>query len=163
MPALKSELTLGDATTSGLIFDSLTIRGIQLQSEYRMLPDGLRNYTPVINGIAETNARVRITQRGQTVYETMVPAGPFTINDVGAMGYGGDLEMTITEADGRVRTQIIPFSAPPMLLHKGVSNFGITAGKLKDDTLRERPKVIQGIYQYGLGSMYTLYAGGAIF
>lgn len=162
IPALKSQLTLGDSTTSGYLFDSLSIRGIQLQSDDRMLPDGLRYYTPLLRGIAETNARVRVTQRGQTIYETTVPAGPFELSDIGAMGYGGDLLMTIMEADGRIRTQSIPYSAPPMLLREGISRFGVTVGKLRDDSLRERPGVAQGFYQYGLGNMYTLYGGGQL-
>lgn len=157
---LQSHLTIGDSNTRGDVFDSYNIRGILLQSDERMLPEGLRNYVPVLRGVAETNAKVTITQRGQTVYETVVPPGPFEINDIGAMGYGGDLQMTITEADGRVRSQSIPFSAPPMLLHQGVSLFSVNAGELREDRLRESPKVMQAVYQYGLGNMYTLYGGG---
>lgn len=157
---LQSHLTIGDSNTRGDVFDSFNMRGIQLQSDERMLPEGLRNYVPVLKGVAETNAKVTVTQRGQTVYETVVPPGPFEINDVGAMGYGGDLQMTITEADGRVRSQSIPFSAPPMLLHQGVSLFSLSAGELREDGLRESPKVMQGVYQYGVGNMYTLYGGG---
>lgn len=156
---LQSHLTIGDSNTRGEVFDSYNIRGVLLQSDERMLPEGLRNYVPVLRGIAETNARVTITQRGQTVYETVVPPGPFEISDVGAMGYGGDLQMTILEADGRVRSQSIPFSAPPMLLHQGVSLFSLSAGELREDKLRKKPKIMQGVYQYGIGNMYTLYGG----
>lgn len=156
---LRGQLTLGDSTTNGDLFDSMTVRGMQLQSDDRMLPEGLRNYTPVVRGIAETNAIVRVTQRGQTVYETTVPAGPFELSDIGAMGYGGDLQVTVIESDGRQRTQVVPFSAPPMLLHAGVSRYGFTVGKLKDDTVRDEPELAQAFYQYGLGSMYTLYGG----
>jgi len=159
VPVLKSQLTLGDSTTIGNLFDSLTVRGIQLQSDDRMLPEGLRYYTPLVRGIAETNARVQVTQRGRILYETTVPPGPFELSDIGGMGYGGDLQVTINEADGRQRTQIVPFSAPPMLLHSGVSRFGVTVGKLQDDALREEPSLAQAFYQYGLGNMYTLYGG----
>lgn len=159
---LRSQLTLGDSTTSGDLFDSLTVRGIQLQSDDRMLPEGLRTYMPVIRGIAETNAIVRISQRGQTIYETTVPSGPFEVSDIGAMGYGGDLQVTIIESDGRERTQVVPYSAPPMLLHAGVSRYGVTVGKLKDDMLRNEPSLAQMFYQYGLGSFYTLYGGGQL-
>lgn len=160
VPVLRSQLTLGDSSTSGDLFDSMTVRGIQLQSDDRMLPDGLRYYTPLVRGIAETNAKVQVTQRGQTLYETTVPPGPFELSDIGAMGYGGDLQVTVTEADGRQRTQVVPFSAPPMLLHDGVYRFGMAVGKLQDDALSEKPGVAQGFYQYGLGNMYTLYGGG---
>lgn len=162
VPALQSQLTLGDSTTSGDLFDSLTVRGIQLQSDDRMLPDGLRSYSPLIRGTAETNARVQVTQRGQLLYETTVPAGPFELRDVGAMGYGGDLQVTVIEADGRRLTQVVPFSAPPMLLHQGVSRFGVAVGKVQDNVLAEEPGLAQIFYQYGLGNLYTLYGGSQI-
>ncbi|WP_312240102.1 fimbria/pilus outer membrane usher protein [Pantoea sp.] len=157
--ALKSRLTLGDSNTRGNIFDSVSLRGIQLHSEDKMLPDGYRNFVPVLRGIAETNAKVRIVQRDKVIYETIVPPGEFEIDDIGAMGYGGDLKMIVTEADGRERIQNIPFSAPPMLLHKGISQFGIAAGELRDNRIRKKPKVVQGVYQYGLSNIITPYAG----
>ncbi|WP_158780621.1 fimbria/pilus outer membrane usher protein [Pantoea sp. BAV 3049] len=156
---LKSQLTLGDSNTRGDVFDSFTLRGVQLQSDDRMLPEGIRNYVPVLRGNAETNAKITVTQRGQVIYETTVPPGPFELTDIGAMGYGGDLLLTVTEADGRQRSQNVPFSAPPMLLHEGVSQFGLSVGQLRDDVLRSYPEVLQGVYQYGLTSMYTLYGG----
>lgn len=156
---LKSQLILGDVNTSGQLFDSFNLRGAQLKSDDRMLPEGLRNYTPIVRGIAETNAKVTITQHGMTVYQVVVPPGPFELTDIGAMGYGGDLQMNITEADGTVRTSNIPFSAPPMLLHKDVVSFETALGEMNDDTLKEKPKLAQGILRYGLGNNYTIYGG----
>lgn len=156
---MRSRLTVGDTVTAGELFDSYGLRGAQLKSDDRMLPEGLRNYSPIIQGIAETNAKITITQHGQKVYETVVPAGPFQLDDIGAMGYGGDLEMTITEADGRQRVQTIPFSAPPMLLHKGISYFMASLGELHDATIKARSKILQGAYYYGIGNNYTVYAG----
>ncbi|MGU3524345.1 fimbria/pilus outer membrane usher protein [Enterobacteriaceae bacterium C23F] len=160
--ALKSQLTLGDTNTTGKVFDSFSLRGVQLKSDDRMLPEGLRNYSPIVRGVAESNAKVSITQHGMTVYQTVVPPGPFELTDIGAMGYGGDLQMTITEANGSVRTSTVPFSAPPMLLHKDVSSFELLAGEMNDDTLKEKPKVLQGLLQYGLGNNYTVYGGSQI-
>ncbi|WP_227660556.1 fimbria/pilus outer membrane usher protein [Hafnia alvei] len=159
VPVLKSQLTLGDSVTNGDLFDGLTLRGIQLQSDDRMLPDGLRNYTPLVRGIADTNAKIQVTQRGNILYETTVPPGPFELSDISAMGYGGDLLVTVTESDGRQHSQIVPFSAPPMLLHDGVSRFGFAVGKLQDNSLHEEPKLAEISYQYGLGNMYTIFGG----
>lgn len=156
---LKSQLIVGDSNTTGKIFDSYNLRGVQLRSDDRMLPEGLRNYSPVIRGVAQSNARVTVTQHGMTVYQTVVTPGPFELTDIGAMGYGGDMQMTITEADGHQQISSIPFSAPPMLLHKDVSSFELSAGELKDDALKEKPKVVQGLLQYGLGNNYTVYGG----
>lgn len=159
---LKSQLTLGDSNTSGNLFDSFNLRGLQLQSDDRMLPEGLRNYSPIVRGVAESNARVTITQHGMTVYQTIVPPGPFELTDIGAMGYGGDLQMTIAEADGSTRISSIPFSAPPMLLHKDVTNFELAVGEMNDDSLQEKPKLAQLIMRYGLGNRFTLYGGSQV-
>ncbi|MFJ3458565.1 fimbria/pilus outer membrane usher protein [Scandinavium goeteborgense] len=157
--SLKSQLTLGDSTTTGDLFDSFTLRGAQLQSDDRMLPEGLRNYVPVLRGVAETNAKVTVTQHGQKIYEAVVPPGEFELNDIGAMGYGGDLQLTVTEADGRQRIQNIPFSAPPMLLHENVSRFSVSVGELNDDAINGSPKILETVYQRGLTSVYTVYGG----
>ncbi|WP_130832920.1 fimbria/pilus outer membrane usher protein [[Erwinia] mediterraneensis] len=156
---IKSRLTVGDSNTHGDIFDGYSLRGIYLRSENRMLPEAYRNFVPVLRGIAETNARVRIIQRDKTIYETVVPPGTFELDDIGAMGYGGDLKMVITEADGREHTQNIPFSAPPMLLHKGIHQYGLAAGQFRDNRIRKKPGIFQGIYQYGLSNILTPYTG----
>ncbi|CNH99296.1 fimbria/pilus outer membrane usher protein [Yersinia pekkanenii] len=159
---LKSQLTVGDSNTTGDLFEGYGLRGVQLASDRRMLAEGIRNYSPVVRGVAETNARVTISQRGQTVYETVVTPGAFELADIGTMAYGGDLQMTITESDGRTRTQRIPFSAPPMLLYQGVSQFNIAAGRLNDNTVNADPTIVQGSYHYGLGNTYTLYGGAQL-
>ncbi|CNK81429.1 fimbria/pilus outer membrane usher protein [Yersinia aldovae] len=160
--SLKSQLTVGDSDTNGNLFDSYGLRGVQLASDNRMLAEGIRNYSPVVRGVAESNARVTVRQRGQTVYETVVTPGAFELADIGTMAYGGDLEMTITESDGRTRTQRIPFSAPPMLLYRGVSQFDIAAGQLNDSSVNAHPTIVQGAYHYGLGNTYTLYSGAQL-
>ncbi|EKN3460195.1 fimbria/pilus outer membrane usher protein [Yersinia enterocolitica] len=160
--SLKSQLTLGDSDTRGSLFEGFGLRGVQLASDNRMLAEGIRNYSPVIRGVAETNARVTVTQRGQTIYETVVTPGAFELADIGTMSYGGDLEMTVTESDGRTRSQRIPFSAPPMLLYQGVSQFDIAAGRLNDNTVNASPTIVQGAYYYGLGNTYTLYSGAQL-
>ncbi|MDN0096452.1 fimbria/pilus outer membrane usher protein [Yersinia rohdei] len=160
--SLKSQLTIGDSDTQGNLFDSFGLRGAQLASDNRMLAEGIRNYSPVIRGVAETNARVTVTQRGQIIYETVVTPGAFELNDIGTMSYGGDLEMTVTESDGRSRSLRIPFSAPPMLLYQGVSQFGIAVGQLNDSSVDAHPAIVQGAYHYGLGNTYTLYGGAQL-
>ena len=160
IPQLKSQVTLGETVTSGDLFDSLNIRGVQLASDDRMLPESLRQYNPVIQGIAESNARVQVTQRGQLIYETTVPPGPFELNSIGAMGYGGDLQMTIIEADGQQRSQVIPYSAPPMLLHAGVSRYSVSVGEMNENSMQKHPLMATGFYQHGMNNFYTLYGGG---
>src|SRR5256885_9527612 len=108
--------------------DSTSFRGIRLNSDDRMLPDSQRGYAPLVRGVANTNARVTITQNGIKLYETTVAPGAFVINDLYPTGYGGDLQVSITEANGAVRSFAVPYAAVPLSLREGQDRYSLTAG-----------------------------------
>ena len=56
-----------------------------------------------MRGIAETNARIEVRQNQQLIYSSTVSPGSFVIDDLYPTGYGGDLEVSVIEADGRRR------------------------------------------------------------
>lgn len=159
LPAWRAQLTLGDAYTSGELFDSVRLRGVRLATDDRMLPDSLRGYAPTVRGVAESNARVSIRQNGVVIYEATVAPGPFVIDDLYTTSYGGDLEVSVTEADGRVRTIEVPYAAVPQLLRPGITRFAVTAGELSDSALRQTPFVAQATAQRGFSNLLTGYAG----
>lgn len=105
---LRSRLTLGDSYTNGDVFDGINFRGAQLASDDNMLPDSQKGFAPVIHGIARGTAQVSIRQNGYEIYQSTVPPGPFTIDDLYAAGNGGDLQVTIKEADGSRRVFSVP-------------------------------------------------------
>lgn len=158
--ALKSQLTIGDSATSGDVFDSFNVRGVQLSSDDRMLPDSMRAYAPVVRGVAETNALVTVRQNSVVVTETSVPPGPFELSDLPATGYGGDLEVTVMESDGRKRTFLVPFASLPQLLRPSVSRFNVTVGAYRDTVTNIHPWVAQVVYQRGFTNLLTGYTGG---
>ncbi|MFM0736872.1 fimbrial biogenesis outer membrane usher protein [Paraburkholderia xenovorans] len=158
--ALKSQVTLGDGYTTGDVFDSVQFRGAQIATDDRMLPESLRGYAPVVRGIAETNARVSVRQNGQLLYETSVSPGPFEINDLYATGYGGNLDVTVTEADGRTKTFTVPFASVAQSLRPGTTRFSVTAGQLRNDSLVTKPNFAQFTLQRGLTNLLTAYGGG---
>lgn len=157
--ALKSQLTLGDANTSGEIFDTQSFRGMQLASDDRMLPNSLRGYAPVVRGIARTSARVTIRQAGNILLETTVAPGAFVIDDLYATGYGGDLNVTVAEADGSEQRFVVPYAAVTHLLRPGTVRFGATAGVTRNSYLSEQAHFLQGTVQYGLSNSMTGYGG----
>jgi len=91
IPQWQSRLSVGDTVTDGQVFDSLRFRGARMDSDERMRPDSRRGFAPVVRGIAQSNARVSITQLGQEIYQTNVPPGPFVIDDLYPTGIGGTL------------------------------------------------------------------------
>ncbi|MGH8044077.1 MAG: fimbria/pilus outer membrane usher protein, partial [Stenotrophomonas sp.] len=156
---LQSTLTLGDTFTSGQIFDSVGVRGVSLATDDRMRPDSMTGFAPTVRGVAESNARVIIRQAGFIVYETQVAPGNFEITDIGATGYGGDLEVTVVEADGRERTFGVPFAAVPNLLRPGVSRYAVTAGEVRNGQLSDAPTFVEATYQRGINNVVTAYGG----
>ncbi|MHC9323965.1 FimD/PapC N-terminal domain-containing protein, partial [Escherichia coli] len=70
LASLRSQLIVGESYTTGETFDAVSIRGIRLYSDSRMLPPALASFAPIIHGVANTNAKVTITQGGYKIYET---------------------------------------------------------------------------------------------
>ncbi|MCF7749442.1 fimbrial biogenesis outer membrane usher protein [Bacillus subtilis subsp. subtilis] len=162
IPQVRGMLTVGEAYTSGELFDSIGYRGASLVSDDRMLPDSLRGYAPVVRGIAETNARVEVRQNQQLIYSATVAPGSFVIDDLYPTGYGGDLEVSVVEADGRRRDFKVPFGSVPQMLRQGVSRYAVTAGQVRNQQLDDTPWLLQGTYQRGIGNQLTLYGGSAL-
>lgn len=162
LPALRAQLILGDTFTSGQLFDSVRVLGASLGSDSRMDPQSRRGYAPIVRGVSETNARLVIRQRGYVIYDTPVAPGPFAIDDLYPTGYGGDLEVELTEADGRIKHFSVPFSAVPQLLRPGSSRWAATAGKVDEVNLQVQPWLLQGTYERGLTNSTTAYAGSIL-
>ncbi|HHZ6826242.1 fimbrial biogenesis usher protein [Klebsiella michiganensis] len=157
---LRSRLTLGDSYTNGDIFDGINFRGAQLASDDNMLPDSQKGFAPVIHGIARGTAQVSVKQNGYEIYQSTVPPGPFTINDLYAAGNSGDLQVTIKEADGSSQVFTVPYSSVPVLQREGYSRYTVTAGEYRSgNNQQEKPKFFQGTLLQGLPAGWTLYGG----
>ncbi|MEO8811174.1 MAG: fimbria/pilus outer membrane usher protein [Rhodanobacter sp.] len=159
LPGLRAQLTLGDSFTSGEVFDSVGVRGVQLATDDRMLPQSLRGYAPAVRGVADTNARVTVRQNGLVIYQTTVAPGPFAIDDLYATGYGGDFEVSVLEANGREHRFSVPYASVPQLLRPGLTRFSVAAGQLRDESIQHKPGVAQGTLQRGFTNLLTGYAG----
>ncbi len=98
-------------------------------------------------------------QNGVQIYQATVAPGPFTINDLYPTGYGGNLEVTVTEADGRSNTFTVPYASVAQLLRPGITRFDIAAGELRNATIHDKPAVLQATVQHGFNNLITGYAG----
>ncbi|EHF0159507.1 fimbria/pilus outer membrane usher protein, partial [Escherichia coli] len=159
LASLRSQLVIGESYTTGETFDSVSIRGIRLYSDSRMLPPVLASFAPIIHGVANTNAKVTVMQNGYKIYETTVPPGAFAIDDLSPSGYGSDLIVTIEETDGTKRTFSQPFSSVVQMLRPGVGRWDISAGQVLKDSIQDEPNLFQASYYYGLNNYLTGYTG----
>lgn len=158
--SLKSQLLLGDSFTPGDIFGSVQFKGLQLASDDTMYPDSLRGFAPIVRGIARSNAQVTVRQNGYIIYQTYVPAGAFEITDLYPTSSSGDMEVTVTEADGSERLSIQPFSAVPVMVREGRLKYSLVAGQYRSTaSYGSTPGFTQGTLIYGLPFATTVYGG----
>ncbi|NIF23455.1 fimbria/pilus outer membrane usher protein [Candidatus Pantoea multigeneris] len=159
--ALNAELLLGENSTSNDVFDSVPFSGVRMSSNDEMLPYVMRGFAPVIEGIAQSNARITVLQNGSIIYQTYVAPGPFRLEDLGQTGQGGDLTVNITEADGTVRTQVIAVSSLPVMRREGSLKYDVTAGRYNGGITAgsREAEFLQGTVIYGLPFNMTLYGG----
>jgi len=155
----RSRLVLGNATADGQVFDSLAFRGVRLSSEERMDADSRHGFAPIVQGIANSNARVRVFQQGNVIYETTVPPGPFAIDDLYPTGVGGDLNVTVTEADGSEHAFTVPYAATTELLRPGVTRYSLMAGQYRNPAVHDKPSIFMGTVRHGFSNLLTGYTG----
>ena len=162
--SIRGQLLLGDGSTPGELFDSVQFRGVQIASDDSMLPDSLNGYAPTIRGVAQTNARVTVRQNGYIIYSTYVPPGPFALDDLYPTSAGGDLDVTVTEADGRETHFVQAYAAVPTLLRDGAWRYSATAGQYRNGYVYNqgdirRPYFLQATAARGMPMDFTLYGG----
>ncbi|EPY7113981.1 fimbria/pilus outer membrane usher protein [Klebsiella variicola] len=157
VPVINSQFMAGQLVTNGRFFSGMNYNGINLSTADAMLPDSMRGYAPVVRGIATSNAKVTISQNGQNIYQTTVPPGAFEINDLYPTSNSGDLQVKVTEADGTVKTFIVPFSAVPESMRPGISRYNLAVGHTRNT--QKKAAFADGIYQRGLTNSVTANSG----
>lgn len=157
---LNSEFTVGDRATGSEVFDSLAFQGLQLATDDNMYPESMRGFAPEIKGVAQSNARVSITQNGNEIYRTFVAPGSFVINDLNPLSSGGDLEVSVKEANGALRVFTVPYSSLPVLQRQGRIRYSLTGGRYRSNNDHyTHPAFVQGTLQWGLPFSITAYGG----
>ncbi|HCI4542534.1 TPA: fimbrial biogenesis outer membrane usher protein [Klebsiella quasipneumoniae subsp. quasipneumoniae] len=157
---IKGRVVIGQSNTSGRLFDTLPFTGVSVMSDDQMLPQSRRGYAPEIRGVANTSAKVTVRQGDQVIYETTVSPGEFILDDLYPSGYGGDLVVSVREADGQTKTFRVPYSSVADLLRPGVQRYEIVAGKYRNDySSGDGNSLYQFTWQRGISNYLTFYTG----
>lgn len=157
--AIKSNLLGGDFYTSGSLFDSLRIRGVSLSSDITMHPNSKQGFSPVVHGVAQTNALVSVIQNGTLIHQENVPPGQFTLDSIQPTGSAGDLLVVVREANGKEQSFTVPFSSVPGMLKEGVSKYDLVAGKVSQTNTSYEPGFVMGTFEHGFSNLVTGYTG----
>lgn len=180
--SIKSKLTVGETYYNSDVFDSFRFVGGSLESDDSMLPPNLRGYAPEVVGVAKSNAKVTVSQKGRVLYETQVAPGPFRIQDL-SDAVSGRLDVRIEEQNGEVQQFTVNTSDIPYLSRPGSLRYklalgkpegyeyksydGDTEGDYDHDTYTDlhhtygAPMFAAGEFSWGVNSGWSLY-GGAI-
>lgn len=149
-PETRSRLKAGNFTTSPFFSQGVTIRGAELYVDTSLTADDELDFVPVVTGYAQTQARVTVRRAGYVIYERIVSPGAFTLQNLPASIGSGDLEVTITETDGRERVFVVPFTTNAKQLRTGKTRWSVAAGVLDRSGLGSDPAVLALDAGYGL-------------
>ncbi|MGP3590251.1 fimbria/pilus outer membrane usher protein [Vagococcus sp. WN89Y] len=158
----ESRLAIGQMHTPSDVFDSVSFTGAQLATEDGMWPDNMRSFAPVIRGIAASSAKVAVRQNDSLIYETWVPAGPFEITDLPPGGGNGDLEVSVTEDNGRTTRFTVAYSSLAVLLREGQYRYAFSAGQYRQYGQGDEPEFGQFSLMYGFPGNITGYGGSQL-
>jgi outer membrane usher protein FimD/PapC len=159
---LRAKLTVGEDFLNSDIFDSFRYTGLSLVSDDAMLPPNLRGYAPEVSGVARTNARVVVSQQGRVLYESLVPAGPFRIQDL-SNAVSGQMDVRIEEQDGSVQAFTISTASIPYLTRPGMVRYKLASGRPTDWRHRTQgPLFGSGEFSWGVSNGWSLFGGGVV-
>lgn len=163
IPSLASKFTVGQYDLSSDIFDTFHFTGASIESDESMLPPDLQGYAPQITGIAQTNAKVTVSQSGRVLYQTTVAPGPFTISDLGDT-FQGQLDVVVEEEDGRKSTFQVGAASIPFLTRKGQVRYKSSIGKptTTGNNSVNNPLFWTGEASWGWLSSVSLYGGAML-
>lgn len=158
---IHSRLTLGERTTQNDVFDAVPFRGVMLATDEMMLPYNLREFAPVVQGIARTAARLEVKQNGYTIYSDTVAPGPFVLDDLNISGASqGDLLVIVRETDGHTQMFTVPYQTPAIALREGFLKYSLMAGQYRPAlSAADNAMMGQATVMYGLPWNLTAYAG----
>ena len=63
------------------------------------------------------------------------------------------------EADGSVEVFSVPYASVAQLLRPGMTRYALSAGKVDDSALRNKPMLYQATWQHGINNLLTGYTG----
>lgn len=157
---LKSRFTAGESTSPSDVTEGVPFTGMMLATDESMVPFSQRSFAPAVRGIARTQARVEIRKDGYVIYTTTVAPGPFSLQDFSVSSGGGELGVTVYEADGSRQEFTVPWQTPAIALHEGFLKYSLAAGRYRPADRRiSRTELAQGSLMYGLPYNTTLYGG----
>lgn len=151
----------GDLVSGALPWSSsVRLGGIQLSRDFGVRPDLVTYPLPQFAGEAAVPSSVDLFINGYKSSSADLQPGPYTLINIPFINGAGEAVVVTTDALGRQVSTTVPFYVTSSLLQKGLSDFSVAAGTLRQDYgLRDfsyGPGVTSGSLRYGLSDSVTL-------
>lgn len=127
-----AHVQIGQLTSASPLHALGAFTGIQIQPE-AALAEQARMPGASISGVAFSPSRVEVRQSGVLVHTTLVPGGPFSLDDLALLNRKLDLDVTVIEESGAQQRFSVPaasLQAGDFLLGAGPRYF-LAAGKVR--------------------------------
>lgn len=133
-PNTMQTLNLGDGITHpGLWGSSLSFGGIQFGTNFSTRPYFDSYPLPSAQGLASIPSEVDILVNNQLRQRQGIDSGPFVIDNLPVITGGGNVQLVIRDALGRLQVLDVPYYSSTSLLRKGLDDFSFSAGWLRRD------------------------------
>lgn len=159
---INSIFKLGDFFTYSPNLNTYRLIGIQLNSDISMQPSSLVGYSPTIKEVAYAYSDITIEKNGIIIYQTSVPPGPFTLDNIPSIGSDGELILTIKEENGKIRKVKIWNFSSASLLRPNQWNYYFSLGvidKKRNIDNKKKNFLTQTTLSYGISNQLTAFGG----
>jgi outer membrane usher protein len=159
-PGQGLRLRIGDnVTSSGAWGRSLRFGGIKLGTDFSVRPDLVTLPGVTISGASAVPSVVDVFVNGNLQGRYNLAPGPFSVDRVPVVSGSGTVRMVVRNALGLEQTIEAPFFRTNSQLDKGISDFSIEAGLLREQFATEgnqySERVATANWRYGLTSELT--------
>ncbi|MGL4859019.1 MAG: fimbria/pilus outer membrane usher protein [Enterobacteriaceae bacterium] len=151
----------GDIISAALNWgNAVWIGGINISRNFTLRPDLITYPLPEFKGQAALPSTVDLFINDYQHMSANMKPGPFSLSTLPSVNGAGTATMTVTDAQGKKVTVQVPFYVTTELLAKGLSDFSLSAGKLRKNygvkNFSYGENVFSGLIRYGVTNSLTL-------
>lgn len=129
--AIKTLMQAGQINIGSTLFSGASIDGIQFIPESGLVDNAGSGVS--VSGIASSpQARVEVKQGGRLIYSTLVPAGPFTLENIPVTSLSMALDVTVIETNGAQSSYTIAADALRGSGLSGAQGLSVAMGRTQD-------------------------------
>ncbi|MGU2525436.1 fimbria/pilus outer membrane usher protein, partial [Pseudomonas aeruginosa] len=152
---------LGDYVNGALNWTTpVRMGGFRFARNFGVRPDLVTYPLLRFDGQAAVPSTVDLFINGYKASSADLQPGPFAISNVPYINGAGEATVVTTDAQGRQVMTSLPFYVSNTLLARGLSDFDLSVGRLRDDyglrNFSYADNAASGIYRYGVSDRLTL-------